>query len=95
MEMFLDNKTVKIMDAHGMKLLISGMNVQIILMETSLQPLCAVTVVEAISLMMISLYTISITLHSQVALNHMTSKSNILPIVPQRILELQSQTFSL
>ena len=95
MEMFLDNKTISLKHAHGMKLLINGMNVEIMMMQTSLQPLCAVIVVEAISLMMISLYTISITLHSQVALNHMTSKSNILPIVPQRILELQSQTFSL
>ena len=90
----MDNKTISLNLAHGMKLQINGMNVEIMMMQTSLQPLCVVIVVEAISLMMISLYTISITLHSQAALNHTTSKSNILPIVPKKMLELQCRTFS-
>ena len=90
MQTFLENKEVTIKDVHGMKAPVIGMIVALVIMmiQTSLQILCAVFVVEVISFMMISLYTIPITLHSRTVLNHMTSKSNTLLLIPQRMLVL-------
>ena len=94
MQTFLENKELTVKDVHGMKPALIGMIVAVMMIQTLVPLLCAVFVVEVISFMMISLYTIPITPHSQMVLNRMTSKSNTILLTPVRMLVLKLQMFS-
>ena len=98
MQMSLENRTIAVTDARGM--IPKKIRVIVVLMKLtvfSLLILGVVYVVEEISFMMISLYTIPITILSRAVLNHMTSKSNtdLLIVYNKPIMILKQQIFLL
>ena len=89
MQMSVENKVITVKDAHGMIPKKIQLIVVLLMMSTSLLLLCVVYVVEVISfLMIVSLYTIPITILSRTVLNHMTSKSNTQLLISNRMLVL-------